>query len=108
MKELKLLIIGLGLNLIASICQASPTENVFNIRSFGATGDGVAKDTTAIQEAIDACHASGGGIVRVPTGDFQIGTIRLKSNITLSLDYGASLLSGRVLFIRFLRDEYRD
>jgi polygalacturonase len=51
-------------------------------------------DTEAIQKAIDACYREGGGIVRVPAGDFQIGTIWLRSNITLSLDYGASLLGS--------------
>ena len=68
---------------------------VFNIKSYGAIGDGVAMETEAIQKTIDACHEAGGGIVWVPTGDFQIGTIWLKSNITLSLDYGASLLGSQ-------------
>lgn len=67
---------------------------VFSIKSYGAVGDGVAMDTAAVQMAIDACHDSGGGVVWVPAGDFQIGTIVLKSNITLSLDYGASLLGS--------------
>ncbi len=67
---------------------------VFNIKSHGAIGDGVAMDTEAVQKTIDACHAAGGGTVRVPSGDFQIGTIRLRSNITLSLDHGASLLGS--------------
>ena len=68
---------------------------VFNIKSYGAIGDGIAMNTEAIQKTIDACHAAGGGIVWVPAGDFQIGTIRLKNNITLSLDYGASLLGSQ-------------
>ena len=73
---------------------ASTSVKVFNIKSFGAVGDGVAMDTKAIQESIDACHDAGGGVVRVPAGDFQIGTIALKSNVTLSLDHGASLLGS--------------
>jgi len=67
---------------------------VFNIESFGTVGDGVAIETQAIQDSIDACHDAGGGVVRVPAGDFQIGTIKLKSNVTLSLDYGANLLGS--------------
>lgn len=67
---------------------------VKSIKSFGAIGDGVAMETKAIQHSIDACHEAGGGIVRVPAGDFQIGTIELKSNVTLSLDYGANLLGS--------------
>lgn len=73
---------------------ATTSAKVFNVKSFGAAGDGVAMDTTAIQDSIDACHDAGGGIVRVPAGDFQIGTIVLKSNITLSLDHGANLLGS--------------
>ena len=67
---------------------------VMNIKSFGAIGDGVAMETKAMQDAIDSCHDAGGGTVRVPAGDFQIGTIELKSNVTLSLDYGANLLGS--------------
>ena len=67
---------------------------LFNIKDFGATGDGIALETEAIQDTIDACHDSGGGVVRVPAGDFQIGTIILKSYVKLSLDYGASLLGS--------------
>ena len=79
--------------LVAVATQAAQAK-VFNVRSYGAVGDGVAMDTAAVQKTIDACHAEGGGIVRVPSGDFQIGTIWLRSNITLSLDHGASLLGS--------------
>ncbi|MDB4743669.1 glycosyl hydrolase family 28 protein [Planctomicrobium sp.] len=67
---------------------------VINIKRFGAVGDGVAIETLAIQNSIDACHDAGGGTVRVPAGDFQTGTIKLKSNVTLSLDYGANVLGS--------------
>ncbi len=70
------------------------SSKMFNVLSFGAVGDGVAMETVAVQAAIDACHEAGGGIVRLPSGDFQIGTIILKSNVTLSLDYGASILGS--------------
>lgn len=73
---------------------ASASAKIFNIRSFGAVGDGVAMETKAIQDTIDACHDAGGGVVRVPAGDFQFGTIVLKSNVTLSLDHGANLLGS--------------
>ena len=67
---------------------------IFNIKDYGAIGDGVAMNTDAVQKTIDACHVAGGGSVRVPAGDYVIGTIRLTSNVTLSLDYGASLLGS--------------
>lgn len=73
---------------------ATTSTRVFNIKSFGAIGDGVAMETKAIQDTIDACHDAGGGVVRVPAGDFPLGTIALKSNVTLSLDYGANLLGS--------------
>lgn len=67
---------------------------VFNIKDYGAVGDSINNDTKALQKTIDICHEAGGGTVWVPAGNFIIGTIRLKSNITLSLDYGASLLGS--------------
>ncbi|MEQ8556535.1 MAG: glycoside hydrolase family 28 protein [Cyclobacteriaceae bacterium] len=69
-------------------------KRIFNIKDFGAVGDSVTLDTKAIQSAIDACTSSGGGLVWVPAGDYIMGTIQLKSNVTLSLDYGASLLGS--------------
>lgn len=81
---------------------ANDTDNlvrppIFNVKDFGAVGDGENLDTNAIQQAIDACFDAGGGIVRVPAGDFHTGTIQFKSNITLSLDHGATLLGSQSL-----------
>ena len=69
----------------------------FNIREYGAVGDGEALDTTAIQKAIDDCSEAGGGTVRVPAGRFVVGTVLLKSDVTLSLDYGAEILGSQNL-----------
>ena len=68
---------------------------VYNIRDFGAKGDGTTLDTTAVQAAIDACTRDGGGTVLVPAGTFHIGTIELKSNVTLHLAASATLLGQR-------------
>jgi polygalacturonase len=65
-----------------------------NPRDFGAKEDGVAKDTAAIQSAIDACAAKGGGTVRLTAGTYLSAPIVLKSNITLQLDKGATLLGS--------------
>ena len=62
--------------------------------SYGAKGDGVAKDTTAIQAAIDACEREGGGTVRLASGTYLSAPIVLKSNITLHLEKGATLLGS--------------
>lgn len=68
------------------------SPGIFNVRIYGAIGDGVSLDTAAIQQAIDACAAAGGGQVRIPPGRYLSGTVHLKSRITLFLDAGATLV----------------
>ena len=51
----------------------SSAEKVFNVRDFGALGDGSTDDTTAIQNAINACNAAGGGVVYFPDGVYIVG-----------------------------------
>lgn len=58
---------------------------VYNIRDFGATGDGVTLDTAALQAAIDACNRDQGGTVLVPAGVFVVGTVEMRSNVTLHI-----------------------
>jgi hypothetical protein len=67
---------------------------VYNIRSYGAKGDKATLDTAALQAAIDACAADGGGTVLVPAGTFTIGTVELKSNVTLHIAAGGTLLGS--------------
>ena len=65
----------------------------YDVREYGAKGDGVAKDTAAVQKAIDTA-AQGGGVVFVPAGRYLCGTIHLKSRITLQLAPGATILAS--------------
>lgn len=67
---------------------------IFDPRSFGAVGDGRAKDTASVQSAIDVCTSAGGGIVYLGPGTYLCGTIVLKSNVTLYLEAGAVLLGS--------------
>jgi polygalacturonase len=61
-----------------------------SILDYGASGDGVANDARAIQAAIDACSAAGGGIVLAPSGHtFRTGTIELKSQVEFHVERGA-------------------
>ncbi len=66
----------------------------FDVRSFGAVGDGATLDTQAIQKAVDACAEAGGGKVYLQGGTFLSGTIRLKSNVTLHVEADATLLGS--------------
>lgn len=68
--------------------------DVVDVRRFGATGDGVTQDTAAIQAAVDAAFANGGGTVFFPTGRFLSGTITVRSRVTLHLSSGAVLLGS--------------
>jgi len=68
-----------------------PDPHGFNVRQFGAAGDGRTKDTQAVQAAIDAAGMAG-GTVYFPAGKYLSGTVRLKSRVTLYLDAGAELV----------------
>src|SRR5437868_13139566 len=67
---------------------------IYNIRDLGAKGDGTTLDTAAVQAAIDAAARDGGGTVLVPAGDFVVGTIELKSHVTLHLASRGRLLGS--------------
>ena len=66
----------------------------YNVREFGAVGDGKTLDSPAINKAIEVCAQKGGGTVYVPPGTYLSGSIHLKSNIHLYLDAGATILGA--------------
>jgi len=80
--------------LLLGIHQASAVENVFNVRNFGATGNGTTLDSPAIDRAIISASAAGGGTVLVPAGTYLSGSIHLQSNIHLLIDAGATILGA--------------
>jgi len=71
-----------------------PPEAVFNVRSFGATGDGKTIDSRAINRAIEAASHAGGGTVWFPAGTYLSYSIRLRSRIRLYLDPGSVILAA--------------
>ena len=77
---------------------ASPAPRVARTceaRAFGAIGDGLAKDTAALQRAVDACSTGDGGTVLLAGGTFLSGTLVLHSHVTLRVEAGATLLGSR-------------
>lgn len=85
--------LGLGV-LLACVpalrCQPVAATN-FNVKQYGAAGKRDSNATKAIQDAIDACAAAGGGVVYVPPGEYTTGAIHLKNNVNLHLEAGATL-----------------
>src|SRR6266566_9199949 len=67
---------------------------VYDVKRFGARGDGKTLDTVAINKAIDTAAAAGGGTVLFPSGNYLSVSIHLKSNITLYLDQGAVIVAA--------------
>ena len=70
---------------------ALPSAPHFDVRQFGARGQGETKDTKALQAAMDAAGVSG-GTVFLPPGRYLSGTVRFKSRVTVFLDAGATLV----------------
>ena len=78
----------------ATLIASAPRNSEYNVREFGARGDGKTIDSDAINAAIDAASKAGGGTVRLPAGTYLSLSIRLKSNIRFHLDAGAVLLAA--------------
>jgi polygalacturonase len=75
-------------------CVVARAQPFFDVRAYGATGDGQTLDHDAINRAIDAAANQGGGTVVFPAGDYLSYTIRLKSQITLHLGPGATIIAA--------------
>jgi polygalacturonase len=94
MKLAAILLVGWTV-LLASLGAATrQADGVFNVRNFGAAGDGVALDTEAINRTIKTASAAGEGTVLFPAGTYLSFSIRLESNITLSFEAGSTLVAA--------------
>lgn len=82
----------LSLVVCAILAAGAGAQTVCNVRQYGAKGDGITKDTAAIQKAIDGCASKGGGTVVLDGAPvFVSAPILLKSHITLSIAAGTTL-----------------
>lgn len=70
-------------------------EQHWNIKEYGAVGDGLALNTEIINNVIEKCHIAGGGYVIIPRGLWLTGPIYMKSNVNLHLEEGATLIFSR-------------
>jgi len=87
--------VGAGLILPAALVRAAGADEFWlDVRKLGAVGDGKAIDSTAVNKAIDEVAARGGGVVHFPPGTYACYTIRLKSNVSLHLETGATILAA--------------
>ena len=80
--------------LLASLATLQAADRNFEVTVYGAKGDGLTKNTVALQTAIDACAAAGGGKVVFPKGKYLTGSLTLRSNVELHLDEDATLLGS--------------
>jgi polygalacturonase len=70
------------------------TKTNYNVTEYGAKGDGKTMDTKSINKAIDAAVTHGGGTVYFPAGNYLSGSIHLKSNISLYIDQGDTIIAA--------------
>ncbi len=88
---------GLGPHACAQISEPARRESsIYDVRAFGAQGDGKTIDSPAINRAIETAAAKGGGTIYFPAGTYRCYSIRLKNSISLYLDAGATILASEV------------
>ncbi|MGC3945031.1 MAG: glycosyl hydrolase family 28 protein [Chryseolinea sp.] len=84
----------LGLTSLAANATVFPA--IFDVKNFGATGLRKDNATKAFRDAISACTAAGGGTVVVPAGEYTVGTVQLRDNVTLHLEAGSTLFASQL------------
>jgi hypothetical protein len=84
----------LCLALCGSVCFQLAAGSVFNVKDYGATGARAGDARPAIQKAIEACAAAGGGVVCFPPGEYTSGTLHLRSHVRIEIQAGATLFAS--------------
>jgi polygalacturonase len=77
-------------------CASAPHSSraIFNVRDFGAAGNGTNKDTVAFQKALDTCAVNGGGEVLVPAGKYLIGSVQIGNRTSLRLETNSVIIGS--------------
>lgn len=88
-----LLLVIVSVNISAFGQPVVQQQGIYNVRTYGALGDGKNLDSKAINQAIEIAANAGGGTVYLPAGNYLSGSIHLKSNISLYLDQGATIIA---------------
>jgi len=79
---------------VESTSEDKSTLGIFDVRGYGAAGDGKSVDSDAVNRAIDAAAAAGGGMVLFPVGTYLCFSIRLKSLVRLHLEQGCTIIAA--------------
>lgn len=87
-------LLGSFLVLLEGAVARTGEQGIFDVREYGARGDGRTLDTAAVNQAIAKAAEAGGGTVVLPAGEYLCHSIRLRSNITLQLGHGAVLIAA--------------
>ncbi|MEV4318903.1 glycosyl hydrolase family 28 protein [Actinocrispum sp. NPDC049592] len=96
MRRLSLLVTAAAVALVGLVgAPGAEAAGTFNVRDYGATGNGSSNDTSAINNAITAANSAGGGTVVFPSGTYKSNnSIHMKSNVTVQLNSGATIMGS--------------
>ncbi|MBR3863096.1 MAG: glycoside hydrolase family 28 protein, partial [Clostridia bacterium] len=83
------------------------SKKIYNVLDFGAKADAITLDTAAVQAAVDACSAAGGGKVYFPKGKYVLATVFLKDNVHICFEDGTVIL-GALDFYAYAQQEEID
>src|SRR5574344_467348 len=77
----------------SKVITISKDSKIYNVKDFGAMGDGTAIDTKSIQKAADAAYSNGGGVVEIPAGQYLCGALFFRNGVYLNIQKGVTLIS---------------
>jgi hypothetical protein len=87
--------LGAGFAKRAAAEPGKAPSTIYDVKQFGASGNKTEKATKSFQSAVNAASAAGGGVVQVSPGEYTCGPVEVKSNVTIHLDAGATILVSR-------------